>query len=254
MKIKYLTLFENYYNEFKNTSIIKNAISKGLVDIEVIDLKGEVTDGRVDGKIVGGGSGNLIRYDVVSDALNKYKSKKSKVILVTPKGKLFNQDLAIKLSKEEELIFVCPHFEGIDERIMDEVDYAISIGDYILTGGELASQVISDSIIRLIDGVINKSSLDTETFDNNLLEYPQYTFTRVYEGEEAPAILFTGNHEAIRKWRLKESLKITKTNRSDLLENRNFTKEELKLLKEIEEDEKNPKWMTDALEKAKKFM
>lgn len=247
MKIKYLTLFENYYNEFKNTSIIKNAISKGLVDIEVIDLKGEVTDGRVDGKIVGGGSGNLIRYDVVSDALNKYKSKKSKVILVTPKGKLFNQDLAINLSKEEELIFVCPHFEGIDERIMDEVDYAISIGDYILTGGELASQVISDSIIRLIDGVINKSSLDTETFDNNLLEYPQYTLPRTYNNKSIPDIYFSGNHKVIKEYNTKQSLLITKQNRPDLYKNHVLSKKEQEILEKCDEN-----YINEAIKKSNK--
>ena len=236
MKIKYITLFENYYNEFKNTSIIKNAIAKGIVDIDVIDLKKEVKDGRVDSKIVGGGNGNLIRYDVVSDTLNKYKSKNSKVILLTPKGTLFNQDIARKLAKEEELIFVCPHFEGIDERIVDEVDYTLSIGDYILTGGELASQVVSDSVIRLIDNVINKGSLEVETFDNYLLEYPQYTLPRTYNNKNIPDIYFTGNHKAIEEYNIKQSLLITKKNRPDLYALHTLTKKEENILEKYDED------------------
>lgn len=247
MKIKYLTLFENYYNEFKNTSIIKSAINKGLVELEVIDLKKEVKDGRVDGKIVGGGSGNLLRYDVVSDALKKYKSENSKIIVVTPKGKLFSQDLARQLSKEKELIFVCPHFEGIDERIMDEVDYSLSIGDYILTGGELASQVISDSVIRLIDGVITKESLDVETFDNNLLEYPQYTLPRSYNGKEIPEIYFSGNHKAIKEYNIKQSLLITKENRPELYKKHILTKDEQKILEKCDEN-----YIKSVIDKAKK--
>lgn len=236
MKIKYVTLFENYYNEFKNTSIIKNAINKGLVELEVIDLKKEVNEGRVDGKIVGGGNGNLLRYDVVSDVIEKHRSDDSKVIVVTPKGKVFNQEFAKTLSKENELIFVCPHFEGIDERIMDEADYLISIGDYILTGGELASQVISDSIIRLVDGVINEKSLDVETFDNDLLEYPQYTLPRTYKNKSIPDIYFTGNHKAIREYNIKQSLLITKENRPDLYKKHTLTNEEKRILEKCDEN------------------
>lgn len=216
MKIKYITLFENFYDQFKNTSIIKNAINKGIVSIDCIDLKKEVKNGRVDDKIVGGGKGNLLRYDVVSDTLKKYKSSNSKVILLTPRGKVFNQSIARELSKEEELIFICPHFEGIDERIVDEVDYELSIGDYILTGGELASQVISDAVIRLIDGVINKESLNDETFNDNLLEYPQYALPRVYNDKKIPDIYLSGNHKEIEKYNKEMSLELTKQRRPDL--------------------------------------
>ena len=235
MEIKYLTLFENFYNEFKNTSIIKNAINKGIVNIECIDLKKEVKNGRVDDKIVGGGKGNLLRYDVVSDALKKYKTNKSKVILLTPRGRVFNQSIARELAKEEELIFVCPHFEGVDERITSEVDYELSIGDYILTGGELASQVISDAVIRLIDGVINKESLIDETFNDDLLEYPQYTLPRVYNGKKIPDIYFSGNHKAIDEYNKKQSLIITKNNRADLYSKHKLTKKEEKALNRSEE-------------------
>ena len=257
MKIDILTIFPSMFEGFLSNSIIKRAIDKKVVEVNVVDIRpfSDDKNKRVDDYPIGGGAGMIMKCQPVLDCLKSIKKENSKVILMSPRGKTFNQTLAHDLvDNNDHLIFICGHYEGLDERINKHVDRFISIGDYILTGGELASMVISDSIIRLIDGAINNESTEDESFENGLLEYPQYTFPRVYEGEEAPAILFTGNHEAIRKWRLKESLKITKTNRSDLLENRNFTKEELKLLKEIEENEENPKWMTDALEKAKKFM
>lgn len=216
MKISYLTLFPEFYDSFKNTSIIKKAIENKFVSIECINYKDFVKKGRVDDKIVGGGRGNLIRYDVASLALSSVRTSKSKVILLTPRGKTLTQEFAKELAKEEELIFVCPHFEGIDDRIVEEVDYCISIGDYILTGGEIASIVVSDSVIRLIDGVINKDSLKEETFNNYLLEYNQYALPRSYNGREIPEIYFSGNHKEIRKVRENESHDLTKKTRPDL--------------------------------------
>ena len=134
MRMSYLTLFPSFYNEFINTSIIKKAIDKEIIDINLYDLKDYVKTGRVDDKIVGGGKGNLIRYDVVSDALEQVKKHNSKVILMTPKGRVYNQDLARELSNFEDIVFICPHFEGIDARIEEEVDYCISLGDFILMG------------------------------------------------------------------------------------------------------------------------
>ena len=216
MKISYLTLFPEFYSGFVNTSIIKKAIENDYVTMNFINYKDFVKKGRVDDKIVGGGSGNLIRYDVALEALSSIKTNKSKVILLTPKGKTFDQAMAKELSIQEDLIFVCPHFEGIDDRIVDEVDYCISIGDYILTGGEIASIVVSDSVIRLIEGVINHDSLKEETFNNNLLEYKQYALPRVYNGKEIPEIYFSGNHKEIEKNRKKESIELTRKNRPDL--------------------------------------
>lgn len=247
MKISYITLYKDFYNEFKNTSIIKKAIDKGIVEMNFVDFKDYVKKGRVDDKIVSGGRGNLIRYDVASDALNSIKSDKSKVILLTPKGKVFDQELAKELASEEELIFICPHFEGIDERICEEVDYKISIGDYILTGGELASQVVSDSIIRLLDGVINKESLEEESFNNDLLEYGQYTLPRVYNDKEIPEIYFSGNHKAIKDYKLKESLLITRKNRPDLYKKHKLSEYEKKVLKTC-----NKKWVKEVVKKSKK--
>ena len=257
MKIDILTIFPSMFEGFVSNSIIKRAIEKGVVSINVVDIRSFSNDKnkRVDDYPLGGGAGMIMKCQPVLDCLKSIKKENSKVILMSPRGKTFNQTIAHDLvNKEEHLIFICGHYEGLDERINKHVDMFLSIGDYILTGGELASMVISDALVRLIDGAIKNESTSDESFENGLLEYPQYTFPRVYEDEEVPAILFTGNHEAIRKYRLKESLRITKENRNDLLENRKYTKEELKLLKELEENEENPKWMNDALEKAKKFM
>lgn len=247
MKINYLTLYPDFYKEFKKTSIIKKAIDAGVVEIETINLKQFVKSGRVDGKIVSGGSGNLLRYDVASDAISSLKKENSKVILLTPRGELFNQQLASKLSKEKDLIFVCPHFEGIDERIVDEVDYCISIGDYILTGGELASQVVSDTIIRLLDGVINKDSLKEETFNNDLLEYSQYTLPRIYNNKKIPDIYFSGNHKAIDDYKLKDSLLITQKNRPDLYNKHKLTKHEKEVLEKCDDE-----WVEKIVSKSKK--
>lgn len=257
MKIDILTIFPSMFEGFLSNSIIKRAIDKKVVEVNVVDIRpfSDDKNKRVDDYPIGGGAGMIMKCQPVLDCLKSIKKENSKVILMSPRGKTFNQTLAHDLvDNNDHLIFICGHYEGLDERINEHVDMFISLGDYILTGGELASMVISDAIIRLIDGAINNESTSDESFENGLLEYPQYTFPRNYLDKEVPPVLFTGNHEAIRKYRLKESLRITKENRPDLLENRNFTKEELKLLKEIEENNDNPKWLTDALERAKKFM
>lgn len=256
MKIEVLTLFPEMFEGFKNTSIIKRAISKESVEFDVKNIRDFTLDKnyRVDDYPIGGGAGLVMMCQPLVDAIKSVKNKKTRVIYMSPKGRPFKQEDAIRLSKEEHVVLVCGHYEGIDERVLDYVDEQISIGDYILTGGELASMVISDAIIRLLDGAITETSLDIESFDNGLLEYPQYTFPRVYEGKSVPDILFCGNHEAVRKWRLKQQLKETMKYRPDLLKDRIYTKEEVKLLKEIEDGIEEPKWYLDALEKGKKFI
>ena len=257
MIIDILTIFPSMFDGFLSNSIIKRAIAKQIVEVNIIDIRpfSDDKNKRIDDYPIGGGAGLVMKCQPVLDALKSRKKENSKVILMSPRGETFNQKLAHDLTNNNEhLIFICGHYEGIDERINKYVDQHISIGDYILTGGELASMVISDAIIRLLDGAINNESIVDESFENDLLEYPQYTFPRVFEGEEVPAILFSGNHEAVRKWRLKESLRITKEKRNDLFSKKTFTKEELKLLKEIEENNDEPKWLVNALEKAKKFM
>lgn len=257
MKIDILTIFPSMFDGFLSNSIIKRAIAKNIVEVNIIDIRQFSLDKnkRIDDYSLGGGAGLIMKCQPVLDALKSTKKENSRTILMSPRGKTFNQKIAHELiDNNEHLIFICGHYEGIDERVNKYVDDHLSIGDYILTGGELASMVISDALIRLIDGAINNESIVEESFENGLLEYPQYTFPRVYENEEVPAVLFSGNHEAVRKWRLKESLKLTLNNRKDLLENRKYTKEELKLLEEIENNIEEPKWLIDALEKAKKFM
>ena len=256
MIIDILTIFPQMFNDFLSTSIIARAISQDIVKVNVIDIRkfSEDKNGRIDDYPLGGGSGLIMKCQPVLDCLKSVKKEESKVYLMSPRGKIFNQQMARSLAKEEHIVLICGHYEGLDERINSSVDDMISIGDYILTGGELASMIISDAIIRLLDGAISEGSTCEESFENGLLEYPQYTFPREYEGEKVPDILFSGNHEAVRKWRLKESLKITMKYRPDLLKDRKFNKEELKLIKEIEDGEESPKWLLDAINNAKKFM
>ncbi len=256
MRIDFLTLFPEMFEPFINTSIIKRAVSKKAVELGVTNIRDYTTDknNRVDDYPLGGGAGLIMKCQPLVDCIKAVRQDEAKVIYLSPKGKPFTQSEAIRLSKEKHLIFVCGHYEGIDERVLDYVDEQLSLGDFILTGGELASMAMGDAIIRLLDGAISETSLDIESFDNGLLEYPQYTFPRVYDNKEIPLILLCGNHEAVNKWRLKEQLKETRKYRPDLLKGRIYSKLEQKLLKEIEEGIEEPKWYLQALEKGKKFI
>ena len=188
----------------------------------------------------------------VLDCLKAVKKENSHTVLLSPRGKTYNQKRARELATTcEHLILICGHYEGTDERINKYTDELISIGDYILTGGEIGAEIISDSIIRLLDGVIAPESIVDESFENGLLEYPQYTEPQDYEGDAVPEILYSGNHQAIEKWRKKQSLRLTMKYRPDLLKDYVFTKEELKLLKELESED-TPKWEKDAIAKSKK--
>lgn len=255
MKITILTLFPEMFESYLSNSIIKRAISKGLVTFELVNIRDFTLDKnhRVDNYPTGGGAGLIMQCQPVLDSLKSVKKDNSKVLLTSPRGQPFTQQKAIDLSKEEHLIFICGHYEGIDERVNRHVDELISLGDFILTGGEVAVMTMSDAIVRLLKGAIRDESTNEESFNNGLLEYPQYTFPYEYEGDFIPDILFSGNHEAIAKWRLKESFKITKQYRPDLFNKYNFSKKELKLLKELETDE-TPKWEKEAIEKGHKFI
>jgi tRNA (guanine37-N1)-methyltransferase len=238
MRLAVLTLFPEYFDSFKGASIIKKAIGN-TVDFEVYNIRDNSNDPgkRVDDVPFGGGSGMLLKCQPVVDTINKVKKSNSKVIYLSPRGKTLTQSKVRELAKEEDLIFLCGHYEGIDERILDYVDEEISIGDYILTGGEVATLVVLDSIIRLTDGTIREESHLDESFENGLLEYPQYTNPRVYEGKEVPSILFSGNHEAIDKWRRKESLRITRDRRKDLFDKVELSKKDKKLVLELDNNE-----------------
>ena len=222
MKIDILTLFPDMYNGFISESIIKRAKEKGLIVINIINFRDYSNDlhKKVDDTPYGGGNGMVLTPQPLMDAVKELKSEDSKVILLTPDGSIYNQKEAYNLSKYKHLIIICGHYEGFDDRIRSIVDFEISIGDYILTGGEIPSMVLTDSIVRLLDGVIKEDSHLNESFnlDTNLLDYPTYTKPREYEGMKVPEVLLNGNHEEIKKWRHEEALKKTKERRPDLLE------------------------------------
>ena len=240
MIIDIVTLFPNMFEGFINESIIKRAIEKGNVKINLVNPRDFTLDKHrhVDDTPYGGGNGMVLTCQPMFDCLKSIPSPR-KVILMTPQGKPFKQAEAVRLSKEEHLVLVCGHYEGFDERIRTLCDEEISIGDYVLTGGEIPAMAISDSIIRLLDGVITEESHLYDSHSNGLLEHPQYTKPAVYEGMEVPAVLLNGNHKLINEWRNKEALRTTYKKRPDLLVNYNFSKQELKWLEEIkaEEDE-----------------
>lgn len=220
MKIDILTLFPKMFKGPFEESILKRAQEKGLVEINIHDLRKWATDKHmsVDDKPYGGGTGMIIKVDVIGNALNSLKTKDAKIILLTPQGKTFKQSMAKSLSKEKHLILIAGHYEGFDERIREHlVDEEISIGDYILTGGEIPAMVLVDSIVRLIPGVlVKKDAAKHESFEDNLLEYPQYTRPDEYKGWKVPEILKSGNHKKIEEWRKKQALKKTKKMRPDL--------------------------------------
>ena len=219
MQFNVLTLFPEMFEPIKQ-SIIGKAMEKGLIKINLIDIRDFSKDKhkKVDDTPYGGGAGMVIRPDVVYDAYKSIKSENAKVIYMTPQGKTLNQEKVIELSKQENLILLCGHYEGIDQRVIDEiVDEEISIGDYVLTGGEIPAMVLIDSVSRYIEGVLTPESTDEESFSNNLLEYPQFTRPEEFMGNKVPEVLISGHHENIKKWRQEKSLEITKNKRPDLL-------------------------------------
>ena len=223
MKIDVLTLFPDMFNNIFNESIIKRAVNNNLVEINIHNIRDYSKDPhkKVDDTPYGGGSGMVLMCQPIFDAVKSLRSDNSKVILLTPSGKLYKQSIAFNLSHEKHLILICGHYEGFDERIKSICNMEISIGDYILTGGEVPAMVIIDSVTRLIDGVIKKESYECDSFTDNLLDYPTYTKPRIYEGLEVPLVLVNGDHDKISKWRRKEQIEITKKNRPDLLKGDN---------------------------------
>ena len=222
MKIDILTIFPTMFDGFLTNSIIKRAISKKIVEINIHDIRDYSTDKhkRVDDYGFGGGKGMVLMPQPIFDAVEDLKDDNTKIILLTPQGKTYNQKMAYDLSLEKHLIIICGHYEGFDERIRTLADIEISIGDYVLTGGELASMVIVDSAVRLIDGVIEKESHLNDSFNNNLLDYPVYTKPANFNGLKVPDVLLSGHHANIDKFREEEALKRTRERRPDLLEKR----------------------------------
>ena len=219
MKFDILTLFPEMFEGIKQ-SIIGKAIDKHLIEINTINIRDFSKDKhkKVDDTPYGGGAGMVMRPDVVYDAYSSIKSDNAKVIYLSPKGKTLNQEKVKELANENHIILLCGHYEGIDQRVLDEiVDEEISIGDYVLTGGEIPAMVLIDSVSRYIDGVITKESVEEESFSNGLLEYPQYTRPETFLDKKVPEVLLSGHHKNIRKWREEKSLEITRHNRPDLL-------------------------------------
>lgn len=238
MKITILTLFPDMFEGFLNTSIIKKARLKNLVEIECVDMRAFTTNKhrRVDDYPFGGGQGLVMAVQPVKDALASVLTDSSKVLLAGAGGERLTQKKVREYATEDHLIFICGHYEGLDERIKPLVHEEISIGDYILTGGELPAMVLTDAVVRLLEGVIRESSHLDESFENGLLEYPHYTRPAEFEGQGIPEVLLSGNHEEIRRFRLKESLRKTWVSRPDLFKNYQLSKEETKMLIEILEE------------------
>ena len=220
MKIDILTLFPNMYQGIFDESIIKRAIDEKRVTINIHNFRDYTLDPhkKVDDTPYGGGAGMVLTCQPIFDCVKSLRSDDSIVILMTPDGEVYKQNKAYELSKKKHLILICGHYEGFDERIRSICDMEISIGDYVLTGGELASMVLVDSIVRLMPGVIEEDSHINDSFNNNLLDYPTYTKPRVYEGMEVPEVLLSGDHKKIEEYRYEMSLQRTKERRPDLLE------------------------------------
>ncbi len=219
MIIDILTLFPSMFEGFINESIIKRAIDKVKVQINIHNIRdySPFSNKQVDDYQFGGGSGMVLMCEPIFNAIEAIKKEDSIVIMLTPSGKVYKQSEAVKLKEYKHLILLCGHYEGFDERIKTIVDMEYSIGDYVLTGGELPAMVITDSIVRLIDGVITDGSLESESFTDNLLDYPVYTRPAVFRGMKVPDVLLSGHHENINKYRLEERKRVTKEKRNDLV-------------------------------------
>ena len=226
MKIDILTLFKEMFNGPLTESILKRAQKEGKVEINLYNFRDYSLDPHknVDDTPFGGGSGMVLCCQPIFDCVNSLKTEDSFVILMTPSGQVYQQKMAYDLSKKKHLIIICGHYEGFDERIRSLCDMEISIGDYVLTGGELPSMVLVDSIVRLLPGVIDEESSLNESFNNHLLDYPVYTKPRVYNGMEVPEVLLSGNHQLIKEYRYQEQLRKTKELRPDLLGDENEKK------------------------------
>ncbi len=220
MKFDVLTLFPEMFKPLEE-SIIGRAKENKQIEINLINIRDFSTDKHkhVDDTPYGGGAGMVMKPDVVYEAYKSVENSNAKVVYLTPQGKTLNQKKVEELAKEEHLILLCGHYEGIDQRAIDLIQpEEISVGDYVLTGGELPAMILIDAVSRYVDGVLNKESIEEESFSNGLLEYPQYTRPEIFEGMKVPEVLLSGNHQNIDKWRKEQALEITKNKRPDLLQ------------------------------------
>ncbi len=236
MNIDVVTLFPEMVQGFFSNSIMKRAVESGLINYNMIDFRDFAIDKHhtCDDSPYGGGAGMVLKPEPLCMALESIKAKEKRVIYASPSGKRLTQALSKELSEEENLVFICGHYEGIDQRVIDlYVDDEISIGDYVISSGEVSSLVIIDSVYRLINGVISSESLEDESFSDGLLEYPQYTRPKVFEGLEVPEVLLGGNHKLIKQWRLDKRLEKTITFRPELLEEKSLDLQSRKTLQEL---------------------
>lgn len=241
MKVDILTIFPSMFDSL-NQSIVGKAQEKGLLELHTHDFRENASNKQrhVDDMPYGGGQGMLLMPQPIYDTMDKIPHEKARVILLDPAGKRYNQKMAEELAQEEHLIFICGHYEGYDERIKDLVTDEISLGDFVLTGGEVAATVIVDSVVRLLPGALGKAaSHEDDSFSSGLLEYPQYTRPEDFRGKKVPSVLMSGHHENIRKWRLTESLKKTLARRPDLLEQYETNAEEEEILKQLKIESEN---------------
>lgn len=237
-----LTLFPEMFTGILSSSILKRAIEKKQIEVNLIDFREFSTNKHhtVDDYAYGGGAGMLISVEPIHLALKTIPNlDNAHVLLTSPIGKTFNQETAKAYSEKEHIVIICGHYEGIDDRIHHYIDEEVSIGDYVLTGGETPAMIIVDAVSRLVDGVISSDSIKDETFNNNLLEYPQYTRPAIYDGHAVPDVLISGHHAKIEEFKKYESIKRTYKYRPDLLEKANLSKEELKMLEAIKNEENN---------------
>ncbi|MEE3486704.1 MAG: tRNA (guanosine(37)-N1)-methyltransferase TrmD [Bulleidia sp.] len=237
MKITILTIFPELFQSFLEAPVTKRVRQRHIAEINIIDLK-QYADGsfrHIDDSPYGGGAGMILKCDPVFRCLKEARSPASHVIAFTPAGKPYTQKRAHELAEMDDIILLCGHYEGMDERIMTAVDEQISVGDYILTGGELPAMTVTDSIVRLLDGALRKESTQEESFEQKILEYPQYTKPYEYEGMKVPEVLLSGNHQKIAAWRHKEALRKTLHQRPDLLHDLGDADQEI--LNEIKEED-----------------
>ena len=252
MRIDILTLFPDFFEQFLKTSVIGRAIAKEIVKVNIINIRDYSQDKNKRGDYYPfcGGNGLIMKCQPIVSALNAIKTKDAKVFLLSAQGEVYKQKKAKEFTKIEHLILICGHYEGVDARILDYIDGEISIGDFILTGGEIPAMLIADSIIRLLEGSINKDSLVEESFEDNLLEYPQYSQPRNFDGKKVPDILFSGNHKAIKIWRDKQKIINTLKKRPDLFSYENLSDEMKNVYTQLDDDSIE----NQAIEDAKKFM
>lgn len=239
MKITFLTIFPGIIRGYIEESIMDKAVSQGLLTCDIVNIRDFAYDKhkKCDDYPYGGGAGMVFKPEPIAKALETVLTPASRVIYPSPSGKVFHQETAVNLAEEKHLVFICGRYEGIDQRIIDEyVDDEYSVGDYILSSGEIAALVIADTVYRLVDGVINPQSLEEESFTGGFLEYPHYTRPEIFNNMRVPDVLLSGHHAEIQKWRFEQQVRKTLQNRPDLLENRSFPDEVKKIITMIMKD------------------